>query len=156
MKTGSSPAYIRYSIRRDLPEMLAIEEDSFNAPWTEDDFVKHMRTRNVIGMVAEVDQRVVGYIVYALNKSHLLILNIAVAAEFRRRGIGRQMIEKLAAKLRPTGRKSLRLHVMEPNVAAQVFFRSCGFLAVGIEDEWFETGETAYEMRRELSEASLT
>ena len=135
--------------------MLAIEEDSFNAPWTEEDFVKHLRNRNVIGMVAEVDQRVVGYMVYELNRTHLAILNIAVDPAFRRRGIGRQMIEKLAGKLRPTARTSLRLHVMEPNVAAQVFFRSCGLKAVAIKDEWFETGETAYEMRLSVNEVSV-
>ncbi len=45
--------HIRWMIRRDMPEVLAIEATSFEFPWLDDDFVRTLRRRNCIGMVAE-------------------------------------------------------------------------------------------------------
>ncbi len=146
MKTAKEPAHLRFAILRDLAEILAIEADSFDYPWTEEDFVRQLRQRNAIAMVAEMDGRIAGYAVFALNAKHLTLLNIAVEAGWRRMGIGRQMIHKLAGKLHAQRRTDLRLHVMETNLGGQVFFRACGFRAVAIKDAWFNTDEPAYEM----------
>ena len=51
-------------IRRDMPEVLAIEGESFEFPWLEDDFIHCLRQRNCIGMVAEHEDRVVGFMIY--------------------------------------------------------------------------------------------
>jgi ribosomal protein S18 acetylase RimI-like enzyme len=61
--------HIRWMIRRDFPEVLAIETESFRFPWLEEDFIRCLRQRNCIGMVAEHDERVVGFMVYELDKS---------------------------------------------------------------------------------------
>ena len=87
--------HIRWMIRRDMPEVLDIERASFEFPWSEEDFIRCLRQRNCIGMVAEHGERVVGFMIYELHKTRLHILNFAVAADVRRRGVGRQMIDKL-------------------------------------------------------------
>ena len=46
-------AHIRWMIRRDMPEVLAVEGESFEFPWCEEDFLRCLRQRNCIGMVAE-------------------------------------------------------------------------------------------------------
>ena len=53
--------HIRWMIRRDMPEVLAIEHASFEFPWCEEEFLRVLRQRNCIGMVAEYGERVVGY-----------------------------------------------------------------------------------------------
>jgi len=50
-------------------------------------------------MVAEHDEKVVGFMIYELHKTRLHILNFAVAPQYRRLGIGRQMVTKLIGKL---------------------------------------------------------
>ena len=64
-------AYIRWMIRRDMPTVMAIETDSFEFPYTEDEMILMLRNRNVIGMVAEVGEQVVGYMIYELFKERL-------------------------------------------------------------------------------------
>src|SRR4026208_605858 len=91
--------HIRWMIRRDMDDVLAIEQEGFEFPWSEEDFIRCLRQRNCIGMVAEYDDKVVGFMIYELHKSRLHILNFAVAAAYRRRGVGSQMIAKLVAKL---------------------------------------------------------
>src|SRR5687768_6635477 len=53
--------HIRWMIRRDMPEVLSIETQCFEFPWTEEDFLRCLRQRNCIGMVAEQGEKVVGF-----------------------------------------------------------------------------------------------
>ena len=142
---------IRWLIRRDMVEVLKIESASFEYTWSEEDFLRCLRQRNCIGMVAEQDHEIVGCMIYELHKSKLRILNFAVATEARRRGVGRQMICRLIDKLSQQRRKEIVLDIRETNLPAQMFFRSEGFRAVRIlRDYYDDTDEDAYVMRYRL------
>jgi ribosomal-protein-alanine N-acetyltransferase len=137
--------HIRWMIRRDMPEVLDIENRSFEFAWTEEDFVRHLRQRNCIGMVAEHDERVVGFMIYELHKNRLHILNFAVHSDFRRRGVASGMIRKLVGKLSPQRRNRITLEIRETNLAAQLFFREAGFRAISVLREFYEDSpEDAY------------
>jgi len=139
--------HIRWMIRRDMPEVLAIENASFEFPWHEEDFIRCLRQRNCIGMVAEHDDRIVGFMIYELHKTRLHILNFAVAEGIRRHGVGQQMVSKLISKLSPQRRNRVQLEVRETNLAAQLFFRHNGFRAVSVLREYYDdTPEDAYVM----------
>ncbi len=141
-------AHQRWMIRHDMHEVLDIENKSFEYPWQEEDFIRALRQRNCIGMVAELDDKVVGYMIYELHKTRLHLLNMAVDPEYRRQGIGTDIVEKLAAKLSAQRRSSLGLKVCESNLPAQQFFRTCGLKAVGTSRNFYEeSGEDAYNMR---------
>ncbi len=143
-----TPVHIRWMIRRDMPEVLTIESQAFEFPWSEDDFVRCLRQRNCIGMVAEHNERVVGFMIYELHKNRLHILNFAVHEEMRRRGIGSQMIRKLVSKLSPQRRSRIMLEVRETNLGAQLFFRDVGFRAISLLRDFYEdTTEDAYLMQ---------
>ena len=140
--------HIRWMIRRDMAEALAIEAESFEFPWSEEDFIRCLRQRNCIGMVAELDDRVVGFMIYELHKNRLHVLNFAVAGAFRRQGIGAQMIAKLIGKLSQQRRSRILLEVRETNLSAQLFFRAGGFKAVSVLREFYDdTPEDAYVMQ---------
>ena len=140
--------HIRWMIRRDMAEVLAVENHSFEFPWTEDDFIRCLRQRNCIGMVAEYDEQVVGFMIYELHKNRLHILNFSVHEGFRRRGVGRQMVDKLFGKLSQQRRNHILLEVRETNLAAQLFFRNMGFRAIRVlRDFYDDTVEDAYLMR---------
>ncbi|HVU86671.1 MAG TPA: ribosomal protein S18-alanine N-acetyltransferase [Pirellulales bacterium] len=141
-------AHIRWMIRRDMPEVLAIERQSFEFPWSEDDFLRQLRQRNCIGMVADCDDQVVGFMIYELHKTRLHVLNFAVAEQYRRQGVGRQMVAKLTGKLSQQRRSRLLLEVRETNLDAQLFFRALNFRAVSVLRGFYEdTPEDAYVMQ---------
>lgn len=140
--------HIRWMIRRDMAEVLDIERHSFEFPWFEEDFIRCLRQRNCIGMVAECGERVVGFMIYELHKTRLHILNFAVSSDCRRRGVGQQMIEKLVGKLSSQRRTRISLEVRETNLAAQVFFRAAGFKATNVLHEFYDDSpEDAYLMQ---------
>ena len=69
--------HIRWMIRRDMPEVLAIEHASFEYPWCEEEFLRVLRQRNCIGMVAELGERIVGFMIYELHRNKIHVLDFA-------------------------------------------------------------------------------
>ena len=142
---------IRWLIRRDMPEVLEIERESFEFAWTEEDFLCCLRQRNCIGMVAEYDHEIVGFMIYELHKSKLRILNFAVANGHQRRSVGKQMVNRLVEKLSQQRRKEIFLEVRETNLSAQLFFRRQGFRALTVlRNHYDDTTEDAYYMSYRL------
>jgi ribosomal-protein-alanine N-acetyltransferase len=139
--------HVRWMIRRDMPEVLAIETESFEFPWLEEDFIRYFRQRNCIGAIAEHDNRVVGFMVYELMRKRLHVANFAVAKEFRRRGIGGQMVAKLISKLSSQRRRRIVLEVRETNLPAKDFFASLGFRVLFLLKNHFGESENAYLMQ---------
>jgi ribosomal-protein-alanine N-acetyltransferase len=140
--------HIRWMIRRDMPEVLDIENQNFEFPWLDEDFIRCLRQRNCIGMVAEHEDRVVGFMIYELHKTRIHVLNFSVAPGYQRRGVGSQMVAKLIAKLSTQRRSRIVLEVRETNLAAQLFFRENGFRAVSVLRSFYEdTPEDAYLMQ---------
>ena len=87
---NSTKYHVRWMIRRDMPEVLSIEGKNYSfldpdfemfqttkLAWKEEDFLKHLRQKNVIGMVAEKREEVCGYVVYELYTSHIEINKLA-------------------------------------------------------------------------------
>ncbi len=145
--------HIRWMIRRDMPEVLVAEQASFEYAWTEEDFLRCLRQRNCIGMVAEQGEKVVGFMIYELHKAKLHILNFAVSPTFRRLGVGGQMVAKLISKLSSHRRTRITLEVRETNLPAQLFFRAQGFKAVRVLRAYYEdSGEDAFQMQYRLAD----
>ncbi len=146
--------HIRWMIRRDMPEVLAIEHASFEFPWCEEEFLRVLRQRNCIGMVAECGERIVGFMIYELHRNRIHVLDFATHPEFRRHGVGRQMVTKLVGKLSTQRRNRIVLCVRETNLPAQLFFRVVGFRAMEVIREHFQdTGEDGYGMLYHLDES---
>ena len=147
--------HARWAVKRDMPEILDIDESSFERPWPEDEFLQILSPRNCIAMVAENPEgRIVGYMVYRLHRHHVVLLKMAVAPDHRREGIGTVLIDALRAKLSGV-RNRLYVDVPETSLDFQLLLRSCGIPCVNLvrgrngcrdtlhfEDRLVETGVT--------------
>ena len=143
--TAPIQAHVKWMTRRDMPEVLAIEHAACSPPLTEDQMRRILNQKNAIGMVAEHDNRIVGFMVYELHHGSVHIVDFAVLPAYQRAGVGRTMAEKLKAKLTPVTRDRIILHVRERGLGAQLFFRAMGFVATGtVRDFYSDTGEDAY------------
>jgi [ribosomal protein S18]-alanine N-acetyltransferase len=104
-------------------------------------------------MVAEHEDRVVGFMIYELHKTKLHVLNFAVAPAWRRVGVGTQMVTKLIGKLSSHRRTKITLAVRESNLGAQLFFRSQAFQATRVLRGYYEdSGEDAYLMHYKIAD----
>jgi [ribosomal protein S18]-alanine N-acetyltransferase len=155
----TSPAqtrvHIRWMIRRDMPEVLAIEHASFEYPWCEEEFLRVLRQRNCIGMVAEHGERIVGFMIYELHRNKIHVLDFATHLDFRRRGVGRQMIAKLVGKLSNQRRNQIKFLIRESNLAGCLFLKASGFTATEIlRDHFDDSHEDGYQFVYALQQES--
>lgn len=136
--TTTPALHVRWMIRRDMLEVLDIEQQSADSPLGEAEFRAILGKHDVIGMVATLaeTERVVGFAVYRLEKTHLEILNLAVHPDVRRSGVGRRLMARLVRKL--GGRRiHIRTTVPETRMSMHRFLAASGFRAIGVVRGWF-------------------
>jgi ribosomal-protein-alanine N-acetyltransferase len=86
-----------------------------------------------------------------LNGSELWLNNIAVAAEARRRGVARMLMDDLIERARAHDVKSVYLEVAVDNVPAQRLYDGYGFVGLGVRKNYYQhTGTDAAVMRMDL------
>ena len=116
----------------DLEGVLAIEEESFPIPWSKASFLYELlENERAFYYVAKANQKVLGYIGMwmILDEGH--ITNLAVAAAYRRRGIGRALLQHLVEASKKLRIRYLTLEVRRSNFAAQLLYEELGFVGPG-------------------------
>lgn len=148
--------HIRWMIRKDMEAVQAIEHQCFERPWQEDDFIRCMRIANNIRMVVEYKELIVGFMVYALHKHRLNVLNFAVHPDCRFKGVGRAMVKKLIDKLSNDRRSQIAMNVREANLDGQLFLKAMGFKCVGvIHDLYDDSPKDAFDFRYRYSSGGV-
>lgn len=124
---------IRFYQTVDMRGILDIERDSFENPWGTNEVQKiYTASRHSIQVAKNLSDKVVGYIVYHINKRDGIdILRIGVHKDYRRQGIGRQLIDVIKGKLHDD-RTYISVKVNELDLKVQLFFRKNGFEATEI------------------------
>jgi len=142
---------VRWMVRRDFAQVLAIEQACFEFPWTEEEFLQCLQQPNCLGMVAEYEGRVVGFVIYETPKNRIFITNIATEPEFQRHNIARQMIQKLVTKMIYQQRHKIAIEIRETNLPALLCFRALGFRVAMIRKNFYEDqSEDAYVLQYRL------
>jgi ribosomal-protein-alanine N-acetyltransferase len=79
----------------------------------------------------------IGYaiVMTALEEAHLL--NLAVASEWQRRGVGGQFLEHVVGDARNQRREMLYLEVRPSNVAARRMYERFGFRQLGLRRDYY-------------------
>jgi ribosomal-protein-alanine N-acetyltransferase len=149
---GSSTPYIRpLDLYRDMESIVQLDKECFAVPWTREEFQCCLHEQNCIGLVADNGNQVVGFIIYDPQNTELHVVNVAVAPNMRRQGIGKLLMSRLVHALYYTNRAAITLEVRETNVPAQLFFQSNGFKETHIlRNHYEDTGEDGYHMRYDI------
>jgi [ribosomal protein S18]-alanine N-acetyltransferase len=135
----------------DISAVHEIDMLSFSLPWSERSFRFEVAENPVArNWVAEVNGRVAGMLVlwFIVDEAH--IATIAVHPDFRRRGIGEQILISAIRAVRKEGAQRVFLEVRAGNVAAQAMYRKYGFEITGIRPHYYrDNNEDAFLMNLE-------
>lgn len=128
---------IRSMTVHDIPEVIAIERDTFSDPWTEEDFRRALIEPGNRYLIARADGRVAGYCGYwgVAGEGH--IFNVAVMKEYRGRKIGYRMMMHMIGDAMSRGIASLTLEVRKSNTAAIRLYEKLGFENAGIRKDFY-------------------
>lgn len=136
----------------DLPQVLAIENEAFPSPWSEQSYRDELSRNAFAHYFALVDQeRVVGYagMWIILDEAH--VTTIAVHSSLRGRGLGRALMEHLMAEAINWGADRITLEVRASNEAARKLYTGLGFQAIGLRKGYYaDRNEDAVVMGRNL------
>ena len=126
-----APCRIRRGTVADAPALVEIERRAFPDPWSEASFREALAAAWSLGLVAEVNESVVGYLIAREAGGSGEILNLAVDPPSRRSGVARTLLDAGVAVLRRRGAEEIFLEVRESNLAAQALYLGAGFRPVG-------------------------
>ena len=153
---GTGTWRIRKVQSRDLPEIMMINRKSFVLPYTSTVFREFYKEHRYAFLVAEMDGAVAGYamsrILKKLNfrgfgvKKIGHIMSIAVHPDFRRRGIGRDLLNTTIDILWGKEANEIRLEVRVGNQLAKDIYSRFGFLEDRILQGYYSDGEDAMLM----------
>ncbi|MCG6878922.1 MAG: GNAT family N-acetyltransferase [Deltaproteobacteria bacterium] len=108
-------------------------------------------------LVAELDDRPIGYVMLGMNKKWgnsvkiAELLAIAVDPHHCRCGVGEQLMRELIEMAETLKVEILILHTGVRNLHAQKLFRKHGFSPVGIKDSFYQEGQRALMMEKKMS-----
>ena len=136
--TGLKDILIVRMSEHDLLEVVEIEEQSGLSRWGWAAYYAELQSGNrELMLVARVSRAsiveatpIAGYIVARETAGELHINNVAVRAEYRRRGIGAALLEKVIQEARLRKANTAFLEVRSANHAAQTLYEKCGFRAI--------------------------
>lgn len=128
----------RKMVKADLPQLIAIEQSVQGAPWNEETF-KTCFELAYEGWVAEHDNRIAGYIVVSLQADECHILNLCVAREYQRQGLGRKLLEFGLDQAKNRQMGIAYLEVRRSNSRAIALYRNMKFLMIGERKNYYQT-----------------
>ncbi len=128
---------IRRMRAEDATYVAEIERKSFSEPWPEKEFTKASAADNYIYLVAEHNNKIIGYAGCVFAADEADITNIAVDFEVRRMGIGRRLLLCLAEQAQKAGLANIFLEVRVSNEAARRLYVQTGFEVVGLRKNFY-------------------
>lgn len=134
-----------------LADILTVEAESFPHPWTEKMFLEELSGKFSVYRVAVEDGRAVGYMGMWLLAGEGHITNIAVAKDFRCRGLGSALMDDFISLAEQQSLTLMTLEVRESNTGAIALYEKKGFEEVGRRKNYYDNTEDALIMTKYFS-----
>jgi len=127
---------IRPMTRDDIDAVMDIELSVYAYPWTKRIMVDCLRV-GYRCLVGEVDGTLAGYCVMSSGAGEAHILNLCVANEFQRRGLGRLLLTTMLDEAKILNVENVFLEVRPSNFPAVTLYEQLGFNEVGTRKDYY-------------------
>lgn len=136
----------------DIEDIAKLEKQIFSDAWTNKSIFETSQQPQAFITVAEEEGKLAGYCIlyYVMDEGE--IARIAVDETWRRKGVGRSLLDYTGKCCVEKGIKRLLLDVRESNEGARRFYQNYGFGEDGIRKNFYaEPKENAILMSKELA-----
>ncbi|TCV94994.1 [SSU ribosomal protein S18P]-alanine acetyltransferase [Luteibacter rhizovicinus] len=116
--------------REDLDAVVAIEQESYDFPWTAGIFRDCLQVGHNCWVIVH-DGEIAGYGILSVAAGEAHVLNICIANQHRGLGYGRRMMGRLLDLARWYGTERVFLEVRPSNPVAKGLYESLGFAQIG-------------------------
>ncbi|MCG2584254.1 ribosomal protein S18-alanine N-acetyltransferase [Massilia sp. TS11] len=124
----------------DIDAVLAVEQAVYPFPWTRGHFADSLASGYDGWTLSTPAGELVGYflLMHAVDETHLL--NVAVAAPFQGQGLGRHLLDVIAARARGHMMESVLLEVRPSNTRALQVYQQYGYQEIGRRKQYYPAG----------------
>lgn len=144
----------RLAEQEDFEQVLGIENECFKQPYSAKELEYEFKENPVNKIiVAEDDEKIVGFVDYLITFNSSTIMQIAVTAKYRKNGVATQLLsemEKTFPKNLDDLVETITLEVRESNEAAKALYLKNGYKIVVIKNNYYKDGENAIYMLKRL------
>ena len=137
----------------DVDEVYVVEEDCFVDPWSKESIRKELKNNLARYLVAQLDDKIVGYVGvwFVVDEGH--ITNVAVHSDYRGKKVGDKLVKQMVELCKENNIVAMTLEVRTSNTVAQNLYRKYGFKMGGIRKEYYsDNKEDAIIMWNQLKE----
>lgn len=135
--------------KSDLDAIERIEAFCFADPWTRDNLADVLKYPHYRSFLVEDGGQVCGYGCITVMFEHAEIANIAVAAPYRGRGIGKFLLHTMHTTAKALGAEECFLEVRKSNANAIALYEKSGYERYGVRARYYGN-EDAILMKKKL------
>ncbi len=139
---------IRLADLNDVNEIHAIEKRVFRHPWSKKQILHELKQENGKRVYAEIEKKIIGYIMVRVINNEAQILNIAIDLPFQHRGYGKKLLDYTLHEL--GNETDVFLEVRESNLPAIKLYSEFNFEKIGFRERYYSDGENAIVMHKKV------
>lgn len=126
----------RFMLKTDILDILSIEEESNPVPWTKQNFMDCIE-KEYYCLVQEFNGVMSGFSItsFSIDEAHLL--NIGITPQFRRKGLGSNLLEKTELAAKAVGCKDVFLEVRKSNIKGIKLYKKNKYKQVGLRKNYY-------------------
>ena len=137
---------------KDLNEIYNLELESYDFPWSKE-ILRDCILYKYDSFVVFFNDNLVGYVIAKITYPETHILNLTVKKNFRKKGIGKSLIELIISEARLRNSENILLEVRADNIEAQSLYKKLNFQIIGKRKDYYESvngREDAYVLKLNL------
>ena len=146
-------------IKEDLDTIIEIENELYVKPWKLKDFMYEISENpfaTYLKMVIKETNEILGYIGFWIKFEQAEITKVSIKKKYQGKKLSKLLMSDCIRRIRLAGCENVTLEVRTSNLVAINLYKSFGFKEVALRKKYYENGEDAILMLKELAQDDNT
>ena len=140
-------------LNEDIDAILPLENELYHKPWQKKDYEYELNDNPFayyLKLVNKDNQEIMGFIGFWIKFEQAEITKVSIAKKYQGYKLSKLLMADAEQRIRLAECENITLEVRVTNVVAINLYKSCGFNIVATRKKYYENGEDAYLMLKEL------
>ena len=137
----------------DIEEILPIEETLYHKPWQKKDYEYELNENpfaHYLKMIDKDSKEIIGYIGFWVKFDQAEITKVSIKKKYQGYKLSKLLMQDAESRMLIAQCSSCTLEVRVSNEVAINLYKSCGYNILATRKKYYENGEDAYLMYKEL------
>ena len=140
-------------LNEDIDAILPLENELYHKPWKKKDYEYELNDNPFAYYLKLIDKdsnEIMGFIGFWIKFEQAEITKVSIAKKYQGYKLSKLLMADAENRIRLAECENITLEVRVSNVIAINLYKSCGFNIVATRKKYYENGEDAYLMLKEL------